>query len=78
MKKKRSTNPLTCCPICGQPYHSRCRPSTYASIDAANTRADRNDDIASDKTWYPQPRDYAVRLKEGFLMLGLEEDSAAE
>ena len=64
-------NQFDCCPICGHKKGAceRCKPSTYSAIDAANTRAANNHDIASDQTWYPPPRDYALRLKEGFQMM---------
>jgi len=73
MKKwKRRGSPYSACPICGVSWGRHgygCKPSTLRAIDAANTRAWRNEDNASDKTWYPPPRDYSVRLRDGFRMM---------
>jgi|3_EtaG_2_1085321.scaffolds.fasta_scaffold17468_4 hypothetical protein len=63
-----SRDPFKCCPICGTET-CKCGPQVYRAIDAANTRAANNDDIASDRKWYPPPRDYVLRLKEGFQMM---------
>jgi len=84
MSRLRSRDPVHFCPVCGVNWnkHPRaadstkdlrngpCNPSVLRGIDAANTRAARSDDIASDKAWYPEPRDYHVRLRDGFRMMG--------
>ena len=71
-----SRNPFECCPICGvnfQKHGVGCKPTVLSAIDAANTRAANADDIMTDQTWYPPPRDYMTRLREGFLMLADDE-----
>ena len=62
------------CPICGkhagneQSSH-RCANSTLAAIDAANTKAE-NYTLVYDGFLAPK---YLERLKDGFIMMGLEE-----
>lgn len=74
--KKVSANPFNFCPICGVHWGRHgygCKKAALAAIDAANTRAAMSDDIASDETWYPEPRDFSSRLREGFQMLDGED-----
>lgn len=70
----KSKNPFAYCPICGAAVGTRqdghrCRASVLNAIDAANTRAERCDDDATDKAWHPPHPDYCTRLKRGFHML---------
>lgn len=74
MKSKATNNPYAYCPICGacigqDQIGHKCKPSVLRGIDAANTRALRSDDDASDKAWHPPHPDYYSRLKRGFRML---------
>ena len=60
------------CSICGKVGPTgghRCKPSTYAGIDAANTRAANAAANPTDKLWYPGvTRDltFGGRLQIGF------------
>lgn len=57
------------CPICGRNLTAvhRCPQSVLGAIDAANTRAE--DDEDSPVTREPFYRDYSARLSEGFSMM---------
>jgi hypothetical protein len=58
------------CPICGredQQYPHHCPPAVLKAIDAANTRAMRDEDHGGGR------KSYSSRLREGFGMKGEEE-----
>ena len=79
MARYTRRDPFHFCPICGVSWNRHngpCKPSVLSAIDAANTRALRGDDSASDGTWYPEPRDYSLRLRDGFRMLSESEVEA--
>lgn len=68
------------CPICGKsmgiaPNGHKCKKSTFAGIDAANTRAANADADGSDKAWHPGVAKHETldgRLAQGFRWLAGE------
>ncbi len=68
-------NPYQHCPICGVKMNAsghRCSEKVLRGIEAANTRAENEDDLPSDRRefWRTQ----AQRLNEGLRMMESEED----
>jgi hypothetical protein len=63
------------CPICGAEWCDGCPPSVLRAIDAANTRALREDDDDFNGLRMSEfHRSESLRLREGFAILSLTGD----
>jgi hypothetical protein len=71
--KRGHSNPHNYCPVCGENWgdhiNGACKKKHLGAIDAANTRAERDDDNPSEPGWYPPTPNFLTRLAEGFRIL---------